>query len=198
MKIQANAQPAGLQLAEVAQLNTENRIKNSKINSIFLLFPLEHKRKKFIRQEKLVLQNCFCQGFQSPAGPSSARPGISKQDDVLGSASYIVFAVLGETGRAGPNKGKYLRRTPEKSSFFRLSAFWHERSALQLVAVRRTIGNDVGGHYFHLYFFFTFSHRRIAQIKKLILRKLTGAPKTYGQTPFQTPSTILGPPGGHF
>ena len=43
-----------------------------------------------------------------------------------------------------------------------------------------------------------FSHRRSARIKKLIQRKLTKAPKNQGQTPFQTPSAILGPPGGHF
>ena len=30
--------------------------------------------------------------------------------------------------------------------------FWHERSALQSVAVRRSTGNDVSGHYFHHYF----------------------------------------------
>ena len=57
---------------------------------------------------------------------------------------------------------------------------WHERSALQSVAVRRSTGNDVSGHYFHRYFLFFFSffflffsvvyfsHRRTARIKKLI------------------------------
>ena len=39
---------------------------------------------------------------------------------------------------------------------FRITAFlvifWHERSALQSVAVRRSTGNDVSGHYFHHYF----------------------------------------------
>ena len=71
-----------------------------------------------------------------------------------------------------------------------------------------------------------FSHRRSARIKKLIQGKLTGAatllqrsdlgfliwlgsknlfskscserPITQGQKPSQTPSAILGPPGGHF
>ena len=27
--------------------------------------------------------------------------------------------------------------------------YWHERSAVQAVTVRRWTGNDVGGHYFH-------------------------------------------------
>ena len=31
---------------------------------------------------------------------------------------------------------------------------WHERSALQSVAVRRSTGNDVSGHYFHHSFLF--------------------------------------------
>ena len=34
--------------------------------------------------------------------------------------------------------------------------YWHERSALQSVAVRRLTGNDVSGHYFHRYFSFPF------------------------------------------
>ena len=34
--------------------------------------------------------------------------------------------------------------------------FWHERSALQSVAVRRSTGNDVSGHYFHHYLFILF------------------------------------------
>ena len=53
--------------------------------------------------------------------------------------------------------------------------YWHEQSALQLVAVRRSTGNDVSGHYFRRYFLFfsfsfffsvvNFSHRRSAWIK---------------------------------
>ena len=38
---------------------------------------------------------------------------------------------------------------------------WHKRSALQSVAIRRSTGNEVSGHYFHryflLFFFFSFS-----------------------------------------
>ena len=48
-------------------------------------------------------------------------------------------------------------------------------AALQSVAVRRSTGNDVSGHYFRRYFFLfsffsvvNFSHRRSARIKKLI------------------------------
>ena len=68
-------------------------------------------------------------------------------------------------------------------------------------------GNDVSGPLFSPLFsiFFhsifsvaTFSHRRSAQIKKLLLRKLTGAPKNLGVDHFPTPSAILRPPGGHF
>ena len=53
---------------------------------------------------------------------------------------------------------------------------WHELSALQLVAVRRSTGNDVSGPLFSPLFSFsipffpvaTFSHRRSALIQKLI------------------------------
>ena len=51
-----------------------------------------------------------------------------------------------------------------------LGWYWHERAAVQAVAVRQSTGNDVSGHYFHhffllLIFFFSvapFSHRRNA------------------------------------
>ena len=45
--------------------------------------------------------------------------------------------------------------------------FWHEWSALQSVAVRRSTGNDVSGHYFrrylfiHFFLFFSFSRRQL-------------------------------------
>ena len=76
------------------------------------------------------------------------------------------------------------------------------------VAVGRRSGERLAttlvDRYFHHYFPFsifsifsvaTFSHRRSARIKKLIQRKLTEAPQNKGQTPFQTPSAILGPTG---
>ena len=52
--------------------------------------------------------------------------------------------------------------------------------------------------FFHFFSIATFSHRRSARIKKLILQKLTGAPRNLGIDPFQTPTAILGPSGGHF
>ena len=39
-----------------------------------------------------------------------------------------------------------------------LGWYWHERAAVQAVAVRQSTGNDVSGHYFRHYFlFFHFS-----------------------------------------
>ena len=58
--------------------------------------------------------------------------------------------------------------------------------------------------YFHRYFFphhfpvATFSHRRSAQIKKLILSKLTGAPKNLGLDPFPDPVGHFGAPWRQF
>ena len=66
-----------------------------------------------------------------------------------------------------------------------MSLRWHislskvlaRAAALQSVAVRRSTGNDVSGHYFRRYFLFfffsffpvvNFSHRRNTRIKKLI------------------------------
>ena len=51
-----------------------------------------------------------------------------------------------------------------------ITLFWHERSALQSVAVRLSTGNDISGNNFHRYFFsvfflfsvVTFSPRRSA------------------------------------
>ena len=53
--------------------------------------------------------------------------------------------------------------------------------------------------YFHHYFFFpfsvaTFSHRRSAQIKKLILQKLMGAPRNLGVHHFPDPVGYFGAP----
>ena len=33
-----------------------------------------------------------------------------------------------------------------------LGWYWHERAAVQAVAVRQSTGNDVSGHYFHHFF----------------------------------------------
>ena len=103
--------------------------------------------------------------------------------------------------------------------------FWHERSALQSVAVRRSTGIDVSGPLFWhkrcqavrrcrrwaiapgaarlvftiIFFppFFsvaTFSHRRGARIKKLILQKWLEMPNNLGLIPFPDPvSHFLAP-----
>ena len=89
--------------------------------------------------------------------------------------------------------------------------FWHERSALQSVAVRRSTGNDVSGHYFRHYFLLFFFHffffsppsrpfliEGVLVSKNLFSESCLKWPITLGWTPFQTPSAILGPPGGHF
>ena len=82
---------------------------------------------------------------------------------------------------------------------------WHERSALQSVAVRRSTGNDVSGHYFHSYssfhFFFsfaTFSHRRSARIKKLIWQKWLEMANNLGLDPSSDPVGHFGATWGHF
>ena len=65
-------------------------------------------------------------------------------------------------------------------------------------AFRRSTGNDVSGHkkqHYFLFFSFSFfsfpvvyfSHRRSARIKKLILKKLTGASKNLGVDTFPDP-----------
>ena len=41
--------------------------------------------------------------------------------------------------------------------FYFIFHFWHKRSALQSVAVRRSTGNSDSGHYFHRYFLSFFS-----------------------------------------
>ena len=61
--------------------------------------------------------------------------------------------------------------------------YWHEWSAFQSIAVQ---ADDWHDDYFH-YSFPPLSHRRSAQIKKLIVRKLTGAPKNHGVHPFLDP-----------
>ena len=55
-------------------------------------------------------------------------------------------------------------------------SYWHEWSAFQSIAVQAVDWHD---DYFH-YSFPPLSHRRRAQIKKLIVRKLTGVPKNHG------------------
>ena len=70
--------------------------------------------------------------------------------------------------------------------------YWHERSALQSVAVRRSTGNDVSGLLFSPLFIFpiffpipfsaaTFSHRRSAQIKKLFSKSSSEFPIEYSK-----------------
>ena len=43
----------------------------------------------------------------------------------------------------------------QKKVSVRGAIFWHEQSALQSVAVRRSTGNDVSGHYFCCCFLFS-------------------------------------------
>ena len=77
------------------------------------------------------------------------------------------------------------------------SCNWHERSPFQLVAVQAVDWHDDSRPLFSLFFslfFFsitTFSHKRRARIKKLILRKLTKGPKNLRVHPFPDPC-------GHF
>merc|ERR1712074_363944 len=55
--------------------------------------------------------------------------------------------------------GRRCSRSPGRlariKNLFIYTFFWHERLALQSVAVQAVnLGNDVSGHYFHHYFFF--------------------------------------------
>ena len=69
-------------------------------------------------------------------------------------------------------------------------SYWHEWSAFQSIAVQAV---DWHNDYFH-YSFPPLSHRRSARIKKLIVRKLTGAPKNHGVHPFLDPVGHFGAP----
>ena len=62
-------------------------------------------------------------------------------------------------------------------------SYWHEWSTFQSIAIQAVDWHD---DYFH-YSFPPLSHRRSARIKKLIVRKLTGAPKKHGVHPFLDP-----------
>ena len=90
-----------------------------------------------------------------------------------------------------------------------LDQFWHERAAFQWSAFgRSTAGNNVVAiiiisffSFFPVFFlplFFssvaTFSHRRSARIKKLILRKLLRTPKNLGVDTFPDPVGHFGAP----
>ena len=64
-------------------------------------------------------------------------------------------------------------------------------------------GNYVNGHPYFLFFSFLFSvvyfsHKRSAQMKKIIQRKLMGAPKNLEVHLFPSPVSHFGAPGGHF
>ena len=82
--------------------------------------------------------------------------------------------------------------------------FWHDRSAFQWSAFwRSTAGNDVEATIVIILFPFffssiTFPHRRNAQIKKLILRKLLRKPKNLGVDTFPDPVGHFEAPGGRF
>ena len=97
-----------------------------------------------------------------------------------------------------------MRLTLINKLIFKLNDFWHERAAFQSVGVWRPTGNDVSGHYkrhYFLSFFFpssTFLIEGALGSKNLFSKSCLECPKTYGLTPFQFPSAILGPPGSHF
>ena len=72
---------------------------------------------------------------------------------------------------------------------------WHERSAFQSVGVRATtLVACIKIFFSHFISVATFSHRRNARIKKLILRKLTGTPKNLGVDTFPDPLCHFGAP----
>ena len=73
-------------------------------------------------------------------------------------------------------------------------SYWHEWSAFQSIAVQAVDWHD---DYFH-YSFPPLSHRRSAWIKKLIVRKLMGAPKNHGVHPFLDPVGHFGAPWRQF
>ena len=89
---------------------------------------------------------------------------------------------------------------------FLTQSCWHKCWCCSRSPFRQLTGNVVSGLLFSsfslfFYLFFHFFHfsvttflierRRAPQIKKLILRKLTGAPKNQGKIPFQTQSVAL-------
>ena len=79
---------------------------------------------------------------------------------------------------------------------------WHERSALQSVAVRQSTGNDISGPLFSPFFFIfqfffsvaTFSYRRSARIQKLIWQKWLEMANNLGLDPFPEPVGHFGAP----
>ena len=102
------------------------------------------------------------------------------------------------------SKGRFISLTRKMETFLHLRLnipFLHEQLALQSVTIRPSTGNDSSGQYFHSYFLILFptvatlSHRGGAWIKILNLQKLIRAPNNL---PFETPSTILCPPGKYF
>ena len=69
-------------------------------------------------------------------------------------------------------------------------SYWHEWSAFQSIAVRAVDWHD---NYFH-YSFPPLSHRRSARIKKLVVQKLTRAPKKHWVHHFLDPVGHFGAP----
>ena len=85
-------------------------------------------------------------------------------------------------------------------------SFWHERAVLQRSAFGQwTAGNEVVANIL-ISLFSTFLHSSLLPFliegvlgsKNLFSESWPERPKSSGYTPFQTPSAILGPPGGHF
>ena len=78
--------------------------------------------------------------------------------------------------------------------------------ALYIILIGTSAGNDVVATIFIILFFppfffssfATFSQRRSARIKKLVLKKLIRAPNNLGLDPFPDPIGHFGAPGGHF
>ena len=87
-----------------------------------------------------------------------------------------------------------------KQFVIHLLIYWPERAAFQLVGrLTTTLVATKNDTIFSFSFpGIYFSHRRSTRIKNLFRESWRKRPKTWGKTPFQTPSAILGPPGGHF
>ena len=69
--------------------------------------------------------------------------------------------------------------------------FWHEWSALQSVAVRRSTGNDVSGHYFHRFFFLSFfsSFFSFSPSSIFLLEGVLGSRNFFGESGSKWPIT---------
>ena len=126
-------------------------------------------------------QNIFPRFFKSHFLSGSKKENYQQQKNVAARKNRMFYFV----SFFHHQKNVLIFSMP--NSQVRNHSYWHERSALQLVTVRRLTGNDVSGPLFSPLPFFsspfsipfssvaTFFHRRSAWIKKLILQKMMGA-----------------------